>query len=305
MAKHLEISIEINPTWAEYVADVMINNIGASGVVTEETQYEDEKVIKCVTNLVKGYIWFDEKNPPDLDDIQQIFFKERENLIESDISAENLGSWNLSVQEIDEEDWAHSWKKFWHPQKIGSKIVICPSWEDYEPKDEEIIVQLDPGSAFGTGTHPTTKLCIEALEKHTKKDDSLADVGTGSGILAITALKFGAKSVTGFDNDASVIAVAQENADINNVGNKCSFYAGSAADIKEAFDLVTANILAHVLISMMQELYSITKSGGKIIFSGIITEKEEDVINSATNIGFKHIETLTENNWVAIVMGAI
>ena len=305
MAKHLELSVEINPVWAEYVADILINSIGASGVVTEEIEYEDEKIIKSITNFVKGYIWLDEKNPPDLEKIQNILLLDRKKLLNTGISSDNLGNWTLSSKEIDEEDWAHSWKKYWHPQKIGSKIVICPSWEEYKPNNEEILIHLDPGSAFGTGTHPTTKLCIVALEKYMRSNYSMADIGTGSGILAIAGAKFGAKSIIGVDNDPSVIQVAKENADINDVGNKCTFYEGSAVDIKENFDIVTANILAHVLISMMKELYSITKIDGKIILSGIIAEKAEEVKNSALETGFNFLETFAENNWVAIVLQKI
>jgi ribosomal protein L11 methyltransferase len=185
--------------------------------------------------------------------------------------------------------------------KIGNKIVICPSWEQYKLNENEIKIELDPGSAFGTGTHPTTRLCIIALEKYLKQNDTVADVGTGSGILAISAVKLGAKSVIGVDNDPSVIEVAQENADKNNCSDKCAFYEGSAKDIKGQYDVVVSNILAEIIVSIMNDLISLMKTGGKIILSGIITQRADMVKQAAENSGLKIIETLIEEDWVAII----
>lgn len=301
MAEYTELQVEINPVWAEYVAEVLIEKIGCQGVVTEETSYKDEEITKSTKDIVKGYLWHNDQKPIDLDNIKNILNISRQELIKTGISAENLGSWNLNIKEVEDEEWAHSWKKYWHPMKIGNKIVICPSWEQYEIKNDEIKIELDPGSAFGTGTHPTTRLCIVAIEKYLKNNNIVADVGTGSGILAVAAAKLGAKSITGVDNDPSVIDVAIENATKNNCIDICKFYEGSAADIKDQYDVVVANILAEVIVSIMDDLVKLAKQDGKFIFSGIITQKAEMVKEKAIGSGLKIIDIIDEEEWVAII----
>ena len=317
MSKSIELSVKVNPVWAEYVSDVLIGKIGCSGVVTDEKIYKDEVIIKDHSGIVKGYKAFVENIPVNIDDIQNILFQERQKLISSGIEEENLGEWTLSSLEISDDEWAHSWKKYWHPQKISEKVVICPSWEEYNAGDDEIIINLDPGSAFGTGTHPTTRLCIQALEKtllslrgealaSTWQSNSfikIADIGTGSGILAVAGIKLGADFAVGVDNDASVISVAAENAEKNHVADKCKFYTGVAADVKGEYEIVTANILAHVLIEAMPELTPLVKQGGKLILSGIILEKSQDVQDSCIQNGLKIVEVLQEDSWVAIIAG--
>ena len=315
MSKSIELSVKVNPVWAEYVSDVLIGKIGCSGVVTDEKIYKDEVIIKDHSGIVKGYKAFVENIPVNTDDIQNILFQERQKLISSGIEEENLGEWTLSSLEISDDEWAHSWKKYWHPQKISEKVVICPSWEEYNAGDDEIIINLDPGSAFGTGTHPTTRLCIQALEKtllslrgealaSTWQSNSfikIADIGTGSGILAVAGIKLGADFAVGVDNDASVISVAAENAEKNHVADKCKFYTGVAADVKGEYEIVAANILAHVLIEAMPELTPLVKQGGKLILSGIILEKSQDVQDSCVQHGLNIIDVLREDSWVAII----
>ncbi|EKE03605.1 MAG: ribosomal protein L11 methyltransferase [uncultured bacterium] len=300
MAKYVELSVEINPLWSEYVSDILIKQVGCSGVVTEELEYQDEKVINAKIDVIKGYLWIDVSQYPDISKIQEILYQHKEQLINSGINDQETGSWKVSIKEVEDEEWAHSWKRFWHPQKIGSKIVICPSWEDYDNTEDEIMIELDPGTAFGTGTHPTTRLCIVALEKHVKNDDKLADIGMGSGILSIVGAKLGAINVVGVDNDPSVIKVARENAEKNTVNDKCIFYEGSAKDIKGEFDVVIANILAEVIVSIMDDLVSLVRKDGKLILSGIISEKAQFVKQSIPS-EFNVIEALEEDNWVAII----
>jgi len=346
MSKSIELTVKVNPVWIEYVSDVLIEKIGCSGVVTDEKIYKDEVVIKDNGGIVKGYKAFVESTSVNIEEIQNILFQERQKLISSGIEEENLGAWTLSSLEISDDEWAHSWKQYWHPQKISEKIVICPSWEEYNAGDDEIIINLDPGSAFGTGTHPTTRLCVQALEKiigllrHCESADKadeaihqsttnewiasltslrssgqalqaprndnyikIADIGTGSGILAVAGIKLGADFAVGVDNDASVISVAAENAEKNNAADKCKFYTGVAADVKGEYEIVTANILAHVLIEAMPELTPLVKQGGKLILSGIILEKSQDVQDSCIQNGLKIVEVLQEDSWVAIIAG--
>ena len=178
MTKHIEIIVQTQQLRAEYVSYILIETLGCKGTVIEDDR-------------VKGYLPLNER--PDFS---------------------SLKDWEFTTKVINDEEWAQSWKKFWQPQKITSGIVICPSWEQYEPDNNEIIIKLDPGCAFGTGTHPTTRLCIQALEKITPAS-TMADIGTGSGVLSICAAKLGVKKVVGVDNDASVIPVAAENAQKN------------------------------------------------------------------------------------------
>ncbi|MDD3149788.1 MAG: 50S ribosomal protein L11 methyltransferase [Candidatus Gastranaerophilales bacterium] len=298
---HLEISVNVPQLWAEYVTAILLEKFNCSGVVTQELQVKDEQIIN-ESNCVKGYLWIDEKNPLSLEHVRKVFYNERILLLNSqNISSEELGSWDVSFKKIPSQDWDANWKKHWKPQKIGNKIVICPSWEDYTPNENEIIINLDPGTAFGTGTHPTTRLCMVALENYIKGSEEIADIGMGSGILAISAIKLGAKSAEGVDNDTSVIEVANENAKINNCLEKCNFYHGSSADVKGTYDIVVANILANVLINMMDELKRLMKPRAKLILSGINSEKSQEVQNSVKKTGMQVVEILKQEDWIAII----
>lgn len=303
MSKSIELTVKVNPVWVEYISDVLIQKIGCSGVVTDEKYYDDEVLTRESNGIVKGYLAFVENIPVNPEIIQEILFQERAKLISSGIEEQNLGEWTLSMAEISDDEWAHSWKNYWHPQKISEKVVICPSWEEYQAGDDEIIINLDPGSAFGTGTHPTTRLCVQALEKTMPQFSSakIADIGTGSGILAVAGIKLGADFAVGVDNDASVISVAVENAEKNNAADKCKFYTGVASDVEGEYEIVVANILAHILIEAMPELTPLVKQGGKLILSGIIIEKSQDVQNSCLQNGLKIVEVLQEDSWVAII----
>lgn len=312
MTKSLELTVKTNPLWAEFVAGILIDKIGCVGVVTSENYYDDEVLTKETNDRVKGYLPFVQDSLFDISEVQKIFFEEKQNLISSGIKEENIGEWAVSLLEIPDEEWAHSWKKYWHPQKISEKIVICPSWEEYNPQQDEIIIKLDPGSAFGTGTHPTTRLCVQGIEKILKENFKgmpleqkikMADIGTGSGILSVAGIKLGADFSVGVDNDASVISVASENAEKNDVDSKCKFYTGTAADVEGKYELVVANILAHIIIDAMPDLVNLMKLGSKLVLSGIISSKSQEVQDSAINNGLKIEEVLREESWVAIIAG--
>lgn len=299
MSKYIELTVEVNSLWSEYLSELMINRLGCAGVVFQEIKYKDEEVVKSTEGFIKGYIWLNSEKPAEINYFQKILYESKRELEQMGIN--NAGSFRLSTKEVADEEWAHSWKKFWHPQKIGQKIVICPSWEEYIENPTDIKLILDPGTAFGTGTHPTTRLCIMAIEKYLKQGNEIADVGAGSGILSVVSAKLGAGRVVGVDNDPSVISIAAENALINNVENTCSFYEGSAGDIKEKYDIVAANILAEVIVEILAELLGILKDGGRLILSGIISEKAFLVEQALAQRDAKIIEFLEEDNWVAII----
>lgn len=299
MNKHIEITVKTNPVWAEYISDLLIDKAGCSGVITEEKNYEDEKILNADIENVKGYLSYSKDF--NLENVRKILLSEKEKFILSGINPDNLGSWEVNSREVFEEEWSENWKKFWHPEKIGQKIVICPTWEEYTAENNDIIIKLDPGSAFGTGAHPTTRTCIQALEEIIPlfKDEILmADIGAGSGVLAIAGIKLGVSCVFGVDNDPAVLPVASENAKKNSVINKCNFSAGTAADIDGKFDIVTANILAEVLLEIMPELNRLLKKDGMIILSGIIKRKQLLIEESLEKNNLKTWKLLEEENWI-------
>jgi len=271
MAEYLEIEVQSSQLWSEHVSYLLMEKIGCSGTLIEEN------------GTVKGYLFC--TRPPDLGILKE---------------------WKVYTRKVRDEEWANSWKKHWKPLKIGRKIVICPSWEKYTPAEDETVITLDPGSAFGTGTHPTTRLCIKAIEEAVPKysgEISVADVGTGSGILAICAVKLGAKTATGVDVDAASIPVAQENAIKNGIEKNCTFYIGTAPDVKGNYDIVVSNILAEIVIETLPILKSITKPQGTLILSGIIDSKVSDVETALKKADIKTAQIIIEDGWAAVVAG--
>ena len=207
---------------------------------------------------------------------------------------------DITVRFVHEEDWANAWKQYFKPQRIGQRIVVKPTWEEYTPEPNDLIVQIDPGMAFGTGLHATTRLCLRALEDTVAAGMTVADVGTGSGILSIAAVLLGASQVAATDNDPLAVRVALENVAVNGVENIVSVEEAWLPPAGE-FDIVVANILADVIIGMATELYTATKAGGTLIVSGIIENKAEAVRKSLTPTGFVVTETRVDGEWVALL----
>jgi ribosomal protein L11 methyltransferase len=204
--------------------------------------------------------------------------------------------------EIDEEDWAESWKAFFWPEKISDRVVVKPTWREYKPSFGEIIVEIDPGMAFGTGTHPTTALCIRMLEKQLLRERNILDVGTGSGILLIAAGKLGADSGIGIDNDPVAIKVASSNLSQNHLDPAgFSVAAGNLIDaVAGRFDIVTANILTDVILELIIPLHRVMEPGGLFICSGIIDTYEAKVTKRLQISGFTVLEKLSQGDWVCI-----
>ncbi len=213
----------------------------------------------------------------------------------------------VTYSRIDEEDWAESWKEFFWPEKVTDRIVVKPTWREYEPKDEDIIVEIDPGMAFGTGTHPTTSLCIRMIETHLKPGDRFLDVGTGSGILMIVAQKLGAFALHGIDNDPVAVDVAQKNLVKNGILPKVyTLSTGNLVDdIKTPFDVVTANILAEVILELLDDVKTVLTETGLFICSGIIEARKQKVLNQLVAKGFDIIDIYEKEEWVAIAARAV
>ncbi|SDN43787.1 50S ribosomal protein L11 methyltransferase [Alkalicoccus daliensis] len=214
----------------------------------------------------------------------------------------DIGRNEVILNEVHEEEWATAWKKYYKPVKVGERITISPSWENYNRVTEnEIVVQLDPGMAFGTGTHPTTVLCIQALERYIKGKESVLDVGTGSGVLAIASAKLGASSIEAIDLDEVAVEAALDNVKINEVESSVNVTQGNLLDhITGTYDVLAANILAEVIVEMSEDAYKALKPGGVIITSGIIEKKRNLVKESLTQAGFQIIEVVEMEGWVAI-----
>lgn len=216
-------------------------------------------------------------------------------------NAENL-DFNIDTKSISEEDWANNWKKYFKPTEIGEKLLILPEWEQ-KPDTDRKILTIDPGAAFGTGTHSTTKLCLKAIEKHIKTDDKVLDIGTGSGILSIASLLMGAKSALGVDIDALAVKTAIEN------GAKNGFYepeykmvCGDLADkVEGKYNVCIANIVADVIIRLCDSVTDYIVPNGLFITSGIIDTRLDDVTKKLKETNFEIMETYEEKGWVCMV----
>lgn len=209
----------------------------------------------------------------------------------------------IKCELVDDANWNENWKKYFKAFEIGEKLAICPSWESYDNKDNRTVISLDPGAAFGTGSHATTSLCLEILEKRVTNDTTVLDIGTGSGILAIAADLSGAKSAIGVDIDAQSVKTAIANAEINGVSEKTEFLVGDLAEkISGQYDIVCANIVADVVMRLFDNVADFMKDDGILIVSGIIDMRALEVEKSALDHGFKIAESLMREEWHAYVL---
>ncbi|WP_242860849.1 50S ribosomal protein L11 methyltransferase [Defluviitalea phaphyphila] len=260
--------------------------------------YIDEDILKnkdMEEVLIKAYI--PEDNPYEEKIIQ---IQEKLNNIKQFL---DIGKGTIEIEKIDEERWVNSWKKYYKPIKIGKNIIIKPTWEEYIPKcKDEIIVEMDPGMAFGTGTHETTSMCIEALEQFISKGDIIFDIGCGSGILGISAAKLGAKKVIGVDLDPNAVKVAKNNVKLNKVDNIMKVYEGNLLDvITEKANIVVANIIADIIIEISKNVFKFLKPKGFFISSGIIKSRLSEVKETIINNNFDIINIYEKGEWCAII----
>lgn len=218
------------------------------------------------------------------------------------------GRLEAELTSIREEDWANNWKQYFKPFKVGENLVIKPSWEDYDNADNRVILEIDPASSFGTGKHHTTRLCLELLEKNLNKGDNLLDMGCGSGILSIGAMLLGAGSAVGVDIEENAAATALENAEKNHISpDVYKTYYGNilsdeklASEIDRKYDIITANIVADVIIEMKDYFVRYLKKGGILIISGIIEERMDEVIAAVESAGFSNPEPYVKEGWAAV-----
>jgi ribosomal protein L11 methyltransferase len=285
----LEVSVQVDGEAAEAVSEIF-NRYGRGGAVLS-TDFGDGSGDTAVVT-VKTYLLLDEEG------------LETRRRIEEAL-------WHLSqiyplplpeFREFTEDDWANAWKKHYHVVRVGQRIVIKPPWEEYKPRPEEVVIELDPGMAFGTGLHPTTQMCLQALEEHLEPGAKVLDLGTGSGILAIAAAKLGAGSVLALDNDPVAVRAAQANVQSNGVQNTVTIELGSLDKATEKFELLLVNILAKVIIELAgQGLTDRVLPTGLMIVAGIIEEQEAEVTVALRKHRVEIVERRQDKDWVTLV----
>ena len=303
----LEVKITTEERAIEGISNIF-HELGAGGVVIEDPQliamyarggqwdaHEfSEEVLAQEEVVVKGYLPMDEFLIKRLEELKQ-------ELSYLQVRMEDVRA-DLSVTEVQEEDWANSWKAYFKPEKIGKRTVIKPSWEEYSPKSDDLIIELVTGMAFGTVNHATTALCIKLLEEYVKPGMDVFDIGTGSGILSILAALLGATSVQALDYDTVAVEAARSNVERNNLNNVISVSHSDLLDkAKGQADVIVANIVADIIKRLIPNIPVRLKGNGVFISSGIIDERKEDVIDALKENGFKIIEVKEEAGWVAIV----
>ena len=300
--KWIEVKVIFDCAAKELATDLISNifyDLGLKGVVVEDPdikpieEWGNADEIRPADIAVTGYIPEDKQCRKHLKVI-------KEKLIELE---KKCGIFSKRIcRTIDEQDWSESWKIFFHPIKITKRIVIKPSWQDYDADPDDIVVEIDPGMAFGTGTHPTTALCISMIEKYMKPGDKFLDIGTGSGILMIAAARLGAQKVCGIDNDEIAIDIAEKNLLLNGIENKIfKVMTGSLTDkVSEKFDFVAANILTETIMVLLDSIKSILKKKSVFICSGIIEKNKDKVVEKMVASGFEIADILKQEEWVSI-----
>lgn len=214
-----------------------------------------------------------------------------------------VGTLALELTGVKDEDWSENWKKYYKPFRIGAHLVVRPTWEAYEAAPGDLVIELDPGMAFGTGTHETTSMCMQFLEKHLQEGMRVMDVGTGSGILAIAAARLGAREVLAIDIDPAAVKVARENIALNHVQDRVRAVEGDLCKSKAMpCDLAVANIVADAIRMLAAPLTRHLKKGGLLICSGIIREREQDVLEAALAAGYAVADRLEKGEWVALAL---
>lgn len=299
-----ELTITVSREAEEAVSNILID-LGSQGVAIDDSadylgqvdQYGElfPEVEQSERVRITGYY-------PDSVDIEDIAAQANERLAELDGFGLETGDIELTPQELAEEDWADNWKKYFEPARITHDLTIVPSWTDYEVTTGEKIIKLDPGMAFGTGTHPTTKMSLFALEQVLRGGETVLDVGTGSGVLSIASSLLGAKEIFAYDLDDVAVRVAQENIALNAGTENIHVAAGDLLKyVAIEADVIVANILADILVNLTDDAYRLLKDEGYLIMSGIISEKWDLVRESAEAAGFFLETHMIQGEWNACV----
>jgi ribosomal protein L11 methyltransferase len=225
-----------------------------------------------------------------------------------DLLGERLGMrCRITFRRVDEEDWAESWKAYFLPQRIAGRIVVTPTWRQYDPAPNDVVVAIDPGMAFGTGTHPSTRLCVTLIERHLHPGDSILDVGTGSGILLIAAAKLGAGRGLGIDSDEVAVEVAGGNLSLNRICPR-SFQVRRGDlldDIHDTFDMIVANITSDVIEVLIPHVHRALRNGGMFVCSGIVEDNQGRIMEGMLGAGFEVVEVVSQEGWTSMAARAV
>lgn len=298
----LEIAVHVPNEGIDMVSNIF-DELGAGGVVIEDPA--------LISKYIEANIWDHYEFPPEVLNqpmpIVKAYLPEGPTL-ESKLAELQQRLANLPLpavprydkKGVKEEDWATSWMKYYKPVEIGNRLAVKPSWEDYTAPEGRVVLELDPGMAFGCGNHPTTTMCMEFLEGIIKGGEQVADVGTGTGILAITSAKLGAGKVYAVDLDEVAVKVARENVELNGAQDQVEVLHGNLLDkVTQPVDIVIANIVANVIIILAPDVRRILKPGGTFITSGIIQFRAEEVKEKLEQQGFRVVERKEDGEWVS------
>ncbi len=298
----LELTVQAHPDAVESVSE-LLSRYTSEGIAIEEPfelidEGQDYRIIPNKPVLLHAYVPMDGKEE---DTIQRI----AEGLWHfASLGQHFVGELHRRV--VNEEDWANAWKEYYYVTHIGQRLVIRPSWREYEPRDGEVMLTLDPGMAFGTGLHPTTRMCLEQVEKRVQSGMRVLDVGTGSGILTIAAAKLGATSVYAIDNSSVAVESARANAEMNGLSEPIQVVLGvldeaEAKRMAGQYDLVVANIIAHIIGSIAPQLAQTLAPDGLLVVSGIIEARRADAEQPLLAAGLELVEQTMIEDWLALV----
>lgn len=306
----IEVTIKTTTEAVEAITNILENE-RTGGVIIEDPKdfifqkkneydwdYVEEEVFKKSGQdgvLIKTYI-SEERN------VMEVIENIKQKVLGLKDYGIDIGEGSVSLGQVKEEDWANEWKKYYKPTRVGQKIVVKPTWEDYENQEGDLVIELDPGMAFGTGTHETTSMCIRELEKYVDGTKRVFDIGCGSGILAIAAAKLGAKEVVAGDLDEVAVKVSKENCELNNVSDKVVVKHGSLFEVVEGkADVIVANIIADIIKILANDVSKFLSKDGVFISSGIIHAKIDEVVEVLEKNGFEIVEIAKLGEWSAIV----
>lgn len=307
--KWIEVQVKTTTEAVETVTNILYE-AGACGLVIEDPNdithfetndekwdYIDPKLLESDFEgvIVKGYF---EESEDLIDKIELI--KDNIEMIPTYQLDKGLGE--VTTSEIEEQDWSETWRKYYKPKRIGEKVVIKPTWEEYEKQEEDIIIELDPGMAFGTGTHETTMMCIRQLEKYIHKFDTVFDIGTGTGVLAIASAKLGAVNTIAIDLDEDAVRVAKQNVVKNGVANTVQVKHGDLLEIIDGkANVIVANIIADIISILAKDIKKFLENDGVFISSGIILDKIPDVKKSLEENGLTVVDEIKIGEWACLV----
>lgn len=299
----LELTVQTHPEAVESVSELLSNYTPGGVAIEEPIELIDEgqeyRVLTGQPVKVHAYLPIDGKEE-----------EARQRITEGLWHLSSLGPQfvgELTTQTVNEEDWANAWKEHYHVTRIGQRLVIRPSWREYTPQGNEVILELDPGMAFGTGLHPTTRMCLEQIEQRTRPGMRVLDVGTGSGILALAAARIGAQSVYCIDNSSVAVESALANAAVNHLSEQIQVTLGvldenEATRMAGQFELVMANIIARVIGTIAPQLAQVLAPGGLLIASGIIEERRHEAEQPLLDSGLRLVERVMVDDWVTLIM---